>query len=71
MTGTIIQGFDLLDVTGYMIKVNKKFQATFLSRLEELVEDDETYHELRKLYLDSSNNYLRSIIKSIFGDIEI
>jgi hypothetical protein len=70
-TGTLLQGFDLLDVTNHMISTNKKFQATFLSQLEGILEDREEYTEIRKLYLDSSNNYLRTIIKSIFGGIEV
>ena len=70
-TGTLLQGFDLLDVTNHMISTNKKFQATFLSQLEGILEDREEYTEIRKLYLDSSNNYLRTIIKSIFGNIEV
>lgn len=69
--GTLIQGFDLLDVTQYMIRTNKKFQATFLAELENLVDNEETFIALRKLYLDSSNNYLRTVVKTIFGGIEV
>lgn len=69
--GQIIQGLDLLDIVGYMIGLNKKFQATFLAALEEIEPDPDKFTMIRKVYLDSSNNFLRSVIKNIFGDIEI
>jgi len=69
-TGILMQGFDLFDVVSYMGKTNKKYQATLLADLERLVEP-EVFPQVRKLVLDSSNNYLRAIVKEIFGGIEV
>lgn len=67
----IIQGVNLLDLLKFIERKNKKFQATLLSQVEEIVDpESEKYLYIRKLILDSFNNYTRSIIKAIFGDIE-
>lgn len=73
--GVILQGIDLLDVLRFVMKKNKKYQATLLNAIEELFNDDPEakvlfYGKIRKLYLDSQNNYTREILKVIFGDIE-
>ena len=70
-TGIFIQGFNLSELTAFMNKTNKKFQATLLSQIEELLDDDELFSQIRKLILDSTNNYARSVVKAIFGDMEI
>lgn len=69
--GVVIQGLDLLDIVGFISKKNKKFQAITLSDVEEVLgKDSEEYLLIRKIILDSFNNYTRSIVRSIFGDIE-
>lgn len=69
--GTLLYGFDLFDIVNFMQRTNKKYQATLLANIEEVVKDPEEYAKIRKLVLDSTNNYLRTIIKTIFGGIEI
>lgn len=69
-TRVLIQGFDVLDITKYISKANKRYQATLLSKVEELVTDRETYTLLRKTILDASNDYTREIVTLLFGDIE-
>lgn len=73
--GVILQGIDLLDVLRFVMKKNKRYQATLLNAIEELFVDDPEakalfFGKIRKLYLDSQNNYTREILKVIFGDIE-
>ena len=68
--GTIISGFDVLDMVRFVDKKSKKHLATLLTELELLIEDKELYFKVRKLVLDSVNNLIRSIVRSIFGNIE-
>lgn len=69
-TGVIIQGFDIIDITGFIGRTNKKYQATLLAQLEEVLgRDTEQYELVRKLVLDSTNNFVRAIVKAIFGEI--
>jgi len=69
--GVIIQGLDVLDVVGFVNTKNKKFQAILLNDLEQIIDkDSEEFRLIRKLFLDGFNNYTRSILVLIFGDIE-
>ena len=72
-SGIIIQGFDVLDIVSVISKSTKKYQATLLSQIEEVLQTNtsEEYIQIRKLILDSSNNFSRLIVKSLFGDIEM
>lgn len=70
-TDVVIQGFDILDVTKFIAKSNKKYQAVLLSQLESEINNKEQYTRIRKMVLDSFNNYTRLVINTIFGDIEI
>jgi len=68
---TIIQGLDLLDIVSYISRKNKKFQAIVLSEVEEVLDkDSQEYQLIRKIILDNFNNYTRSVVRTIFGDIE-
>lgn len=71
MGAVVIQGFDVIDVLNFIATKNKKYQAIFLNDLERIVApDSEEFQAIRKLYLDSQNNYTRSVLRVIFGDIE-
>jgi hypothetical protein len=70
-TGIILRGFDVFDVVGYMKRTNGKYQATLLAEIESLDLDLEDYSKIRKLILDSTNNYLRTVVSNIFGGIEV
>jgi hypothetical protein len=67
----LIQGVDLLDLIGYITKKNKKSQAIVLSQLEGILgRDSAEYLKVRKIFLDTMNDYTRSVLTTIFGDIE-
>jgi len=66
----LIEGLDVIDVLGEMGRKTRKFAAIFLNDLDELVSDPKLKKEIRKLFLDTLNNYTRSVIVMIFGDIE-
>ncbi len=76
MTGQVIKGVDILDIIENINKRNKKYQAKFLEGLEQILiekdgdytdETSEKYNKIRKLFLDESNDYFRSTLKTIFG----
>jgi hypothetical protein len=66
----VIEGLDVIDVIGETSRKNRKFAAIFLNELDILVSDVKLKKEIRKLFLDNQNNYTRSIIAMIFGDVE-
>jgi hypothetical protein len=67
----LIQGIDILDIVGFVSKKNKKSQAIVLSQLEEILgKDTPQLQKVRKIFLDTMNDYTRSVLTSIFGDIE-
>jgi hypothetical protein len=69
--GVVIQGLDVLDVVRFIGKKNKKFQAILLNDIEDVLgADSQEYKLVRKLILDGFNNYTRSVLRVIFGDIE-
>lgn len=69
--GIVLQGVDILDTIEYLSSKNKKFQATLLNSLEEILgKESEEFLIVRKLYLDSTNNFLRATVNIIFGDVE-
>jgi hypothetical protein len=69
--GVVIQGLDLLDIIKFIARKNKKYQAMLLNDLEEVLPaDSEEYKKVRKLFLDCFNNYTRSVLRAIFGDVE-
>ena len=66
-----IDGLDLFDLISFISKKNKRFLAIMLAEVEEIVgKDSEEYQLLRKVILDGFNDYTRSIVRIIFGDIE-
>ena len=69
--GVLIQGLDLQDIIGFIEKKNKKFQAITLTEFEEIMDkNSEEFRAIRKVTLDNYNNYTRSVIRAIFGDVE-
>ena len=66
----VIEGLDVIDVLGETSRKNRKFAAIFLNELDEIVSDVKTKKAIRKAFLDNQNNYTRSIVRMIFGDIE-
>lgn len=67
-----INGLDMTDV----LSILERRKGTYLSLLLDEVESlflknpKVTYPEVRKLILDSYNDYFRSFIRVVIGDIE-
>jgi hypothetical protein len=69
--GVLIQGLDLQDIIGFIEKKNKKFQAITLSEYEEVMDrNTPEFRAIRKITLDNYNNYTRSVVRAIFGEVE-
>ena len=69
--GIIIQGLDPLDLTQLISRKNRKFMAIGLQEIEEILgKDTEEFKHVRQAYLNTFNNYTRSVVRAIFGDIE-
>lgn len=69
--GVVVQGLDLIDIITFISKKNKKFQAILLTELEEILDKNSPeFKAIRKLVLDGFNNYTRSVVRAIFGDVE-
>lgn len=67
----IVKGMDVLDLVDFIARKNKKSQAIVLSQLEEILgRDSSEYSKVRKIFLDTMNDYTRSVLTTIFGDIE-
>lgn len=71
-TKVVLQGFDILDTVRFISKTNKKCQATILAGLETVIDKNSSdYNIVRKIVLDGTNDFTRTIVKNIFGDIDI
>lgn len=65
----VIQGIDPLNLVDFIKRKNSIYQKNILTKLEGiLVKDTTEYKEVRKLILDSQNNFSRMIIRVIVGD---
>jgi hypothetical protein len=68
-TKVVVEGVDMFDIVKFIAKKTKLYQATLLSNIEEILgKDFPEYTEIRKLILDSTNNFSRTIIKAIFDE---
>lgn len=64
----IIEGVDLLDIVSFIGKKNKKFQASMLQEIEDILEKDSPeFSQIRHVVLDGLNEYTRLVLKSLFG----
>ncbi len=69
--GYLIQGLDLRDIINFIDRKNKKFQAITLTEYEEILDKHSPeFRAIRKITLDNYNNYTRSVVRAIFGDVE-
>jgi hypothetical protein len=69
--GYILKGLDVIDIASIASRKNKKFLAIGLQRLEEdLGKDSKEFQRARKIYLDTFNEYTRSLMRTFFDDIE-
>ena len=66
-----MDGLDLFDMISFISKKNKRFCAVILADAEEVLgKDSEEFEAIRKIFLDGFNDYTRSIVRIVFGDIE-
>jgi len=71
LDSVVIDGVDMFDVIRFIRKKNKRFLANILSTLEMVIPPDSSqFVQVRKLILDGMNDYTRSILMTLFGDIE-
>jgi hypothetical protein len=64
----LIENVDLITLVQNVVKSNKSFQKELLNQMETILgKDTEAFRKVRKLYLDSSNDYTRTILRDIFG----
>jgi len=74
--GHVVAGLDVLDILRFMGKKKDRFLAIALNELEEIFDaagisrDSQEFQYTRKLILDLVNEYTRSILRLIFGEIE-
>jgi len=72
MGNTIVQQVDVLEILTSVGKKKRKLQAILLQELETIVpKSTPEYGKMRKVILDETSDYARSVVRSIFGDIEV
>ena len=72
MGNNIVQQVDILEVLTSVGKKKRKLQAILLQELETIVpKATPEYGKMRKVILDETSDYARSVVRSIFGDIEV
>ncbi|HAQ02270.1 TPA: hypothetical protein DCQ22_00005, partial [Candidatus Nomurabacteria bacterium] len=68
----IIQEVSLEELISFIHKRNRKLQAVLLQKAEEFLGNSSPeYFELRKIILDETSGTFRSIVREIFGDVEM
>lgn len=66
-----IEGLDVIDVVRYITRKKNKFLAITLADLEDVLEkDSKEYKYIRKVFLDGFNDYTRSVMRTLFGNVE-
>lgn len=72
MSNIVIRGIDVVSLISSIRKLNKVNQAKMLSELEAVIgKDSKQFSQIRKILLDGTNDYTRSVVKTIFGDIDV
>lgn len=67
----IIEGLDLFDVVTAIDKKMGKFIALTLQEIETLNIKEEDYKLIRTFVLNGFNDFTRSTLRLLFGDVEI
>lgn len=72
MTGEIIiQGLDMVDALNVIENKKDKFVAIMLSDVELMFpKGSKEFKYIRKVILDGMNDYTRSYLRILFGDVE-
>lgn len=67
----VIDGLNMFDIINFIQKKNKRYMANALDEVEEVLDkDSEQFLMVRKIILDTMNDYTRSVFVTLFGNIE-
>lgn len=67
----IIDGLNMFDVINLVSRKNRRYMANALDEIEEILgKDSEQFVMVRKVVLDTMNDYTRSVFVTLFGNIE-
>lgn len=67
----VIDGLNMFDIINFIQKKNKRYMANALDEFEEVLDkDSEAFLKVRKILLDTMNDYTRSVFVTLFGNIE-
>lgn len=70
-SGMTINGLDILMLFRGISKLGKKYQAITLNDVEQVLgQNSPEYQQIRKIILDNYNDFSRSVLGIIFGDID-
>lgn len=68
MENKIIEGLDVLDIVRLIDKKSRAYQAIMLQDIELIVsKNSPEFSRIRKIVLDNTNEYTRSILRAVFG----
>jgi len=71
MGQVVIDGLNMFDIITILDKKKRRYIKIALDDLERIVPNDsEQFIRARKLFLDTFNDYHRSILITLFGNIE-
>jgi len=70
MVGKDFQGLTELEIVKLIQKKKKRYCAIALNELEEEINDPELFKRIRKIFLDSMNNYTRSMFTVVGISVE-
>lgn len=63
-------GLDEIDLTKIIDNKKNAYLKVALESLEREIIDEELYKHIRKIFLDSFNEFVRSVLRLFLGDIE-
>jgi hypothetical protein len=67
----VIEGLDLVDALNVIENKKDKFVAIMLSDVEMMFpKNSKEFRYVRKIILDGMNDYTRSYLRILFGDVE-
>jgi len=67
----VVDGLNMFDVITFLDKKKRRYIKVALDSLEEVMPaDSKQFIATRKIFLDKFNDYHRSILITLFGDIE-
>ena len=67
-TNKIIEGLDVLDIVRLIDRKSRAYQAIILQDIEKIVPNNsQEFTKIRKIVLDNTNEYTRSILRAVFG----